>query len=195
MEYLGPRTPVKYAPSLVKCFRTSNFTGQASHFTGQAQHPEPSTQYPVPMNSQLHTPNPIPKTHLAPRTQNPAPCSRTPGPTSTHSSPPPPPPQYTIQFPNAFTPNANGPTNGYYTPGLPNNDVFYPVYKGVVEYHLSIFNRRGELIFESNEINIGWDGYINDHLAAQGVYVWKANGKYSNGQSFTKFGNIMLIKK
>lgn len=105
------------------------------------------------------------------------------------------PPEYTIEFPNAFTPNLNGPTNGYYTPGIPNNDVFHPVYKGVVEYHLRIFNRRGELIFESNEINIGWDGYINDRLAAQGVYVWKAKGKYSNGQSFTKVGNIMLIKK
>ncbi len=29
-------TPVKYAPSLVKYFRASNFTGQVSHFTGQA---------------------------------------------------------------------------------------------------------------------------------------------------------------
>ncbi|MBA7547594.1 hypothetical protein ES705_40023 [subsurface metagenome] len=104
-------------------------------------------------------------------------------------------PEYTIEFPNAFTPNSNGPTNGYYTPGLPNNDVFYPVYKNIVEYHLRIFNRRGELIFESNDINRGWDGYINDRLAAQGVYVWKARGKYSNGENFVKFGNIMLIIK
>jgi len=105
------------------------------------------------------------------------------------------PPQHTIQFPNAFTPNTNGPTNGYYTPGIPNNDVFHPTYKGVVEYHLSIFNRRGEQIFESKNINTGWDGYINDRLAAQGVYVWKARGRYTNGQSFTKLGNVILIKK
>ena len=104
-------------------------------------------------------------------------------------------PEYTIEFPNAFTPNTNGPTNGYYTPGLPNNDVFHPEYKGVVEYHLEIYNRRGELIFESHEINIGWDGYINNRLAAQGVYVWKARGKYSNGENFIKAGNVMLIKK
>jgi len=102
---------------------------------------------------------------------------------------------YKIEFPNAFTPNSNGPTNGYYTPGIPNNDVFYPVYKNVVEYHLRIFNRRGELIFESNDINTGWDGYINDRLAAQDVYVWKARGRYSNGENFVKFGNVMLIKK
>ncbi len=102
---------------------------------------------------------------------------------------------YKIEFPNAFTPNSNGPTNGYYTPGVPNNDVFHPEYKGIVEYHLRIFNRRGELIFESNEINVGWDGYINDRLAAQGVYVWKARGKYSNGQNFIKAGNVILIKK
>ena len=104
-------------------------------------------------------------------------------------------PEYKIEFPNAFTPNANGPTNGYYTPGIPNNDVFHPTYKSVVEYHLSIFNRRGELIFESNDINVGWDGYINVRLATQGVYVWKTRGKYSNGENFVKFGNVMLIKK
>ncbi|MBA7591841.1 hypothetical protein ES708_34009 [subsurface metagenome] len=104
-------------------------------------------------------------------------------------------PEYKIEFPNAFTPNPNGPTNGYYAPGIPNNNVFHPVYKDVVEYHLRIFNRRGELIFESNDINRGWDGYINARIAAQGVYVWKARGRYSNGQSFVKFGNVMLIKK
>ncbi len=102
---------------------------------------------------------------------------------------------YKIEFPNAFTPNSNGPTNGYYTPGLPNNDVFHPEYKGVVEYHLRIFNRRGELIFECKDINIGWDGYIHSRLATQGVYVWKARGKYSNGQNFIKAGNVMLIIK
>lgn len=131
--------------------------------------------------------------HQAPSTNLPDPWLKTLDSLFTNNTPTP--PEYKIEFPNAFTPNTNGPTNGYYTPGLPNNDVFHPEHKGVTEYHLEIYNRRGELIFECNDINIGWDGYINSRLVAQGVYVWKARGKYSNGESFVKFGNVMLIKK
>ena len=147
----------------------------------------------------FRSPHPKPKTQNQPSTHYQAPSTDLPDPwpniDSLFTNQTPTPPQHTIQFPNAFTPNSNGPTNGYYTPGLPNNDVFHPVYKGVVEYHLEIYNRRGELIFESNDINTGWDGYINDRLAAQGVYVWKAKGKYSSGENFVKFGNVMLIIK
>lgn len=100
-----------------------------------------------------------------------------------------------LRFPNAFTPNINGPSNGYYTAGLTTNEVFHPVFKGVVEYQLRIFNRFGSLMFESNDVNIGWDGYINDRLANPGVYIWKARGRFSNGESFTEFGNLTLIKR
>ena len=148
-------------------------------------------QHPTP-NSQLATPHPKPTQHPAPSTDLPDPW---PNMDTLFTNNTPTPPEYKIQFPNAFTPNPNGPTNGYYTPGLPNNDVFHPECKGVVEYHLSIFNRRGELIFECNDINVGWDGYINNRLASQGVYIWKARGRYSNGQNFIKAGNVMLIIK
>lgn len=100
-----------------------------------------------------------------------------------------------IRFPNAFTPNINGPSNGYYTAGLTTNEVFHPVCKGVVEYQLRIFNRYGTLLFESNDVNVGWDGYINDRLANAGVYIWKARGRFNNGESFTEFGNVTLIKR
>ena len=100
-----------------------------------------------------------------------------------------------LRFPNAFTPNINGPSNGYYTAGLTTNEVFHPVFKGVVEYQLRIFNRFGSLMFESNDVNIGWDGYINDRLANPGVYIWKARGRFSNGESFIEFGNLTLIKR
>ncbi len=102
---------------------------------------------------------------------------------------------YEIRFPSAFTANPNGPSNGYYTRGLTTNEVFHPIYKGVAEYNLKIYDRFGTLVFESNEIDIGWDGYINDHLANLGVYIWKARGSYINGQTFVKFGNVTLIKK
>ena len=102
---------------------------------------------------------------------------------------------YEISFPNAFQPNPNGPSNGYYTEGLTTNEVFHPLYKGVVEYQLKIFNRFGSLIFESDDVNIGWDGYINDRLAKHDVYIWKVRGHFSNGQTFVKFGNVTLIWK
>ena len=98
-----------------------------------------------------------------------------------------------IDFPNAFTPNLNGPGSGYYVPGVPNNDVFHPVYKGIIEYQLKIFNKRGQLIFESIDINIGWDGYYKGKLAEQNVYIWKASGMFTNGKLFIKAGDITLL--
>ncbi len=101
-----------------------------------------------------------------------------------------------ILFPNAFTPNMSGPTGGFYTVGDPSNEVFYPVLKGEVsEYELKIYNRAGQVIFESNDINYGWDGYYKNKLSGQGVYIWKARGRYSNGKTFVKSGDITLIWK
>ncbi len=102
---------------------------------------------------------------------------------------------YYIRFPNAFIANPNGPTGGYYTPGSLSNDVFHPVWEGVEKYHLQIFNRRGELVFESRDLYRGWDGYVLDRLAAPGVYVWKANGTFTNGKPYVRFGNVTLIRK
>jgi PKD repeat protein len=102
---------------------------------------------------------------------------------------------YYIRFPNAFIANTNGPSGGYYSEGSLSNDVFHPVWKGVVDYHLQIFNRRGELVFESKDLHRGWDGYILDQLATPGVYIWKARGTFSNGKPFVRFGNVTLIKK
>jgi len=100
-----------------------------------------------------------------------------------------------IEFPTAFAPNPNGPSNGYYNDGPTGNEVFHPVCQGVVEYHLRIYNRNGSLVFESNDINIGWDGYIKGSLAKQDVYVWKASGRFQNGKSFVRSGNVTLIVK
>ncbi len=102
---------------------------------------------------------------------------------------------YYIRFPNAFIANPNGPAGGYYSEGSLSNDVFHPVWKGVADYHLQIFNRRGELVFESRELTRGWDGYILDQLATPGVYIWKARGTFSNGKPFVRFGNVTLIRK
>ena len=99
-----------------------------------------------------------------------------------------------IVFPNAFSPNINGPSDGYYSLKDPHNGIFHPYFsEEVEEYQLMIFNRKGILVFESNSINIGWDGYYHQELSPQGVYVWKVRGRYSGGRSFVKMGDVTLI--
>ncbi|MEO6304441.1 MAG: PKD domain-containing protein, partial [Bacteroidia bacterium] len=99
-----------------------------------------------------------------------------------------------IQFPNVFTPNPNGPNGGSYNPADLSNDVFFPYTSGVSEYQLRIFNRWGELIFESRDINIGWDGYFNGKLCQQDTYVWKASVKFFDDRKFNKTGNLTLLR-
>lgn len=99
-----------------------------------------------------------------------------------------------ILFPNAFMPSKLGPNGGYYDEVDYKNEVFHPVADGVIEYRLMIFNRWGEQIFESNDIKIGWDGYYKGKLASQDVYVWRAVGKFSNGELFDVRGNVTLLR-
>lgn len=103
-------------------------------------------------------------------------------------------PYYTLEIPNAFTPNPNGPSGGEYDINSLNNDVFYPITQYVKEFKMNIFNRWGELIFESNDINKGWDGYYRGELAQQGVYVWKIYIKYVDGKEINKVGTVTLLR-
>lgn len=99
-----------------------------------------------------------------------------------------------IRFPNAFTPNQGGSSGGYYNPNDFSNDVFYPIGDGLAEYHLEIFNKWGILVFESRDVNIGWDGYYKGELLNEGVYVYKVTGTYNNGKPFKKVGTVLLLR-
>ncbi len=101
-----------------------------------------------------------------------------------------------INFANVFRWNGSGPTGGEYRPGVYEgmDYVFRPFFENVAEYQLQIFNRWGVLIYESYDINKGWDGYFgNGNLAPQGVYVWKVSGRYADGALFTKVGDITFL--
>ncbi len=99
-----------------------------------------------------------------------------------------------ISFPNAFTPPSTGPTGGVYDPRSFDNDHFFPLYQGVEDYKLEIFNRWGELLFVSDDVKIGWDGYYRDQPAKQDVYVWKAYAKFSDGHETTMKGDVTLLR-
>ncbi len=100
-----------------------------------------------------------------------------------------------ISFPNAFTPNPSGSNGGHYAYGEKENFVFYPfVQEGIDEYTLQIFTRWGELIFESQDIKIGWDGYYRGKLSPQGVYIYKASCKYGTGLIKVTTGDVTLLR-
>jgi hypothetical protein len=103
--------------------------------------------------------------------------------------------QYFINFPNAFIPNVQGPSGGYYSSKSDEAaQVFHPSYSGVSDYQLKIFSKLGIQIFESNDINLGWDGYNNGQLCEPGVYIWKVRVKFRNGEPFIKMGDVTLLK-
>ncbi len=102
--------------------------------------------------------------------------------------------QGVIEYPNVFMPEQSGPTGGDYSNlDIDNNTVFRPAFKGVIDYNLKIFNRWGELVFETNKLSEGWDGYYKGELCNQGVYIWKVEGKFSTGQPFMKMGDVTLL--
>jgi gliding motility-associated-like protein len=103
------------------------------------------------------------------------------------------------RVPNAFTPNPNGPTSSAGTPGIPGsnsfNDVFLPQVKGAEEFNMQVFDRWGNMVFESNNSNVGWDGYDkNGRLMPAGVYVYKLTLRLSDGQRTTQVGDITMIR-
>ncbi|ELR69364.1 hypothetical protein C900_05054 [Fulvivirga imtechensis AK7] len=99
-----------------------------------------------------------------------------------------------VLVPNAFSPNLSGPIGGE-AGGIPGtNDIFLPLTEGVAEFEMLIFNRWGELLFQSTNKNIGWDGYYNGKLCPQDVYVFKLNLTFEDGRKTTRMGDINLIR-
>jgi gliding motility-associated-like protein len=66
-----------------------------------------------------------------------------------------------LHAPNAFSPNGDG-----------QNDLFHVKVKGVALYRLFVYNRSGQLIFESNDMNTGWNGYYKNEPQSVGGYVY-----------------------
>jgi gliding motility-associated-like protein len=75
------------------------------------------------------------------------------------------------------------------------NDIFFPKFEGIETYTLHIYDKWGELIFESKDILKGWDGYYREQICQQDVYIWKADGIFQNGQSYSMVGQVTLIRK
>lgn len=92
-----------------------------------------------------------------------------------------------IDIPNSFTPNGDGV-----------NDYFLPrqlLSRGVTGFKMSIFNRWGQVIFETTRIDgRGWDGRFNDKEQPTGVYVYVIDAVMKNGAAEHYQGNVTLLR-
>ncbi len=77
------------------------------------------------------------------------------------------------------------------------NSVFMPLGRNINVELFQIFNRWGELVFQTTENNVGWNGRLNDKPCEQGQYIWKLFYTVPVGSKFRKsnaFGTIMLLR-
>jgi gliding motility-associated-like protein len=90
----------------------------------------------------------------------------------------------TYYVPNAFSPNGDG-----------LNDVFRAVPSGIVRTeYFRIFNRYGNLVFDTREFLKGWDGSFQGKKQPLGAYVWMVKGVDRDGKTVEMKGTVMLVQ-
>lgn len=92
-------------------------------------------------------------------------------------------PETNVFIPNAFSPNGDG-----------INDVFLPVVRDTRRYRFTIFNRWGEIIFETNDPLQGWDGRRNNKLMKTDLYVYRVTFMDQAYINHEKNGHFSLLK-
>ena len=93
-----------------------------------------------------------------------------------------PPPNF-AGLPGAFSPNEDG-----------NNDVLYVYGNQIVTLSVSVYNRWGERVFSSTSKSNGWNGFYNGEKASSGIYMYKLEAKFVDGELVKKSGDITLIR-
>jgi gliding motility-associated-like protein len=87
-----------------------------------------------------------------------------------------------IDMPNAFAPNGG-------------NNLFKPAKRGIATLReFNVFNRWGNKIYSSTNIDDGWDGTYNGTAQPVGVYVYTIQAVTDGGRVFTQSGNVTLIR-
>lgn len=94
----------------------------------------------------------------------------------------------TFYIPNTFTPDGDN-----------LNQMFQPIFTSGVDpydFHMVIFNRWGEVIFESYDFNFGWTGtYSNQGLVEEGTYIWQIEFKETmSDKRHTHRGHVTVLK-
>ena len=92
-------------------------------------------------------------------------------------------PSNSVWLPNIYSPNGDG-----------ENDVLYVRGNNIKELTFIVYNRWGEKVFESKDINYGWDGSYKGEMLNPAVFVYYAEGTYIDGNPFSKKGNVTLVR-
>jgi gliding motility-associated-like protein len=102
--------------------------------------------------------------------------------------PPPPPPEEPpgemILLPNAFTPDGDGLNDVFKAIGQPDK---------LTSFSMKVFNRWGQMVFESNDITHGWDGTYQGKPAPAGTYVFRIEYSIA-GYDFDTKGTVVLVR-
>jgi gliding motility-associated-like protein len=90
-----------------------------------------------------------------------------------------------VYLPNAFAPNS-----------IAQNKLFMPSLYNVMErdYTFRVFNRWGEMVYETHDLNGQWDGKFNGTICEQDVYIYTVNGSYYNEEQFSFRGTVTLLR-
>lgn len=88
-----------------------------------------------------------------------------------------------IYIPNAFTPNGDG-----------LNDNFSVEGEGISKFNMSIYNKWGEMIFESGNLHESWDGTYGGELVQDGAYVYMISLVSADKKSMVKNGTVTVLK-
>jgi gliding motility-associated-like protein len=89
-----------------------------------------------------------------------------------------------VNVASGFSPNGDG-----------NNDVLHVIVRGIFHLdHFYIYNRWGEVVFQTNDANIGWNGEYKNDPQPVGVYVYFVDGTDAKGNRIAKQGNVTLLK-
>lgn len=86
-------------------------------------------------------------------------------------------------LPNAFSPNNDG-----------HNDVLYVRGYNIEEVYLAIYDRWGQKVFETSDMNHGWNGYYNGAKLDPSVFAYYLEGVCAGGEHFLKKGNVTLLR-
>jgi gliding motility-associated-like protein len=91
--------------------------------------------------------------------------------------------EFYIYIPNSFIPDQDR-----------INDYFSGSFIGVMAVEVFIFNRWGELIFESNDLNFRWDGTYRGQKVQLGTYTWLIKYKRKPGMTEVITGHVNVLK-
>ncbi|MBO9201460.1 MULTISPECIES: PKD domain-containing protein [Niastella] len=90
--------------------------------------------------------------------------------------------------PDIFVPNA-------FRPGSGRNNVLRPIPVGIARLdYFCVFNRWGQMVYQSYSTEAGWDGTIGGKQQDAGTYVWMARGTDYTGRLITRKGTAVLLR-